>query len=72
MDRAKALSVLHEILALSNNMLEVYSASLDASSEGYSIKLKCSLDGFVKECLEPVVGKEGLTLSQVGDYVVIK
>ncbi len=77
MDKAEALSVLHEICDLCRDSVMLTCLSLDSSQversagAGYQIRLKCDLNKAAKECLEPIVEKHNLVLREEKGYVIV-
>jgi len=69
MDRAEALVVLHEILEACKESITMNSVSLDNppisfTSKSYLIKINCNLDSATKQCIEPVLKKHNLLLTE--------
>ena len=77
MDRAEALDVLHEILAVCKDSLIMNSVSLDnplisSKTKGYQIKINCALDNTSKQCIVPILKKHKLFIEETDGFVVIQ
>jgi hypothetical protein len=80
LNKSEALAVLHEIVdtlgesviiscvSLDSNVSQV---SKDAVKVGYLIRIKCDLDNYTRNCLNPLLEKHGLTLKEEKGYIII-
>ncbi len=77
MNRAEALTVLHEILEACKETITMNSVSLDnlpdsSQSKSYQIKINCTLDSSSKQCIAPILKKHNLLLKESDEFVVIQ
>jgi hypothetical protein len=78
MDRAEALAVMHEIFGALRESVIASGVSLDYSGpkiskdpEDILIKMKCNLDDYSRECIQPILDKRNLKLEAKKGTVVI-
>ena len=76
MDRAEALSVLHEIFEACKESIVMNSISLDDAQisphQKVKIKINCNLDNASKQCIEPILKKHKLLLKESEAFVTIQ
>ena len=78
MNRQEALAVLHEINRECKEAIIATCVSLEAPSSqllregrGYQIKMKCELDAYSIQCLNPIIQRNNLTLKEDKGLVII-
>ena len=77
MDRAEALTVLHEIVEECKESVTIDSVSLDnwpisSLSKGFAIRINCTLDSASRQCIEPILKKHNLLLKESERFVIIQ
>jgi hypothetical protein len=79
MKRIEASAVLHEISNSCQESVLVESISLDLEqdrvpqdSEGYEIKMQCSLDGCSRERIKTILEKHQLEMKQKNGFVILQ
>ena len=78
-NRKEALVVLHEIDKECRETIIATCVSLDSldsrmvkDGRGYRIKMKCELDSYARQCLNPILQRNGLTTEEENGYVIIR
>jgi len=78
MNKLEALSVLREIYDATKESAVVSCISLDGSqvshvfTGGYEIRLKCELDGPLRDILKGIVKKHNLAMKEQNGYIILQ
>jgi hypothetical protein len=71
LDRQKVLAVLREILEVTKE-IDIYAISLNPDSSGdFSLKITCTLDESVENCIKPILARNKLTMKQEDGFLSI-
>lgn len=71
MDRQKLLAVLREILEVTKE-IDIYAISLNQDNSGdFYLKITCTLDESVKNCIKPILARNKLAMKQEGEFLII-
>ena len=54
------------------NSVSLDNPPISGSSKGFQIKINCNLDSAIKQCIEPVLIKHNLLLTESEGFVIIQ